>query len=112
MARAVKKAAEGFGELEKHAAKASVSSEYVISRINNGQQEQKVSELEEIHLLRSYDVAAIVAKEKIQHMSLALVEGGGTGAAGYWGLPANLALSMLIYFRAVQSVAMFYGYDT
>lgn len=44
-------------------------------------------------------------------MGIAFDEGGGLGAAGFWGLPANLALSMLIYFRAVQSVAMFYGYD-
>lgn len=111
MAVAIKKAAEGFGELEKQAAKASVSREYVISRINEGRQEQKVSTLSEISLLRSYDVAATASKEKVQHMGIALVEGGSTGAAGFWGLPANLALGMLIYFRAVQSVAMFYGYD-
>lgn len=111
MASAVKKAAEGFGELEKHAAKASVSREYVISRINEGGQNQKISCLSEICLLRAYDIAAITDKEKFQHMGIAFVEGGGLGAAGFWGLPANLALSMLIYFRAVQSVAMFYGYD-
>lgn len=111
MASAVKKAAEGFGELEKHAAKASVSREYVISRINEGGQDQKISCLSEICLLRAYDIATIADKEKFQHMGIAFVEGGGLGAAGFWGLPANLALSMLIYFRAVQSVAMFYGYD-
>lgn len=111
MANAIKAAAEGFGELEKQAAKASVSREYVISRINEGKQEQKVSSLSEICLLRAYDVAAVSANERLHHMSIALAEGGGTGAAGFWGLPANLALSMLIYFRAVQSVAMFYGYD-
>lgn len=111
MANAIKAAAEGFGELEKQAAKASVSREYVISRINEGKQEQKVSSLSEICLLRAYDVAAVSANERLHHMGIALVEGGSTGAAGFWGLPANLALSMLIYFRAVQSVAMFYGYD-
>lgn len=111
MANAIKAAAEGFGELEKQAAKASVSREYVISRINEGKQEQKVSSLSEICLLRAYDVAAVSANERLHHMGIALAEGGGTGAAGFWGLPANLVLSMLIYFRAVQSVAMFYGYD-
>lgn len=111
MTAAIKKAAECFGELEKQAAKASVSKEHVIQCINAGKQEQKISDISEICLLRAYDVAAITAKERPQHMGIALVEGGGTGAAGFWGLPANLALSMLIYFRAVQSVAMFYGYD-
>lgn len=111
MAAAIKKAAEGFGELEKQAAKASVSKEHVIQCINAGKQEQKISDISEICLLRAYDIAAVTAKERTQHMGIAFVEGGGTGAAGFWGLPANLALSMLIYFRAVQSVAMFYGYD-
>ncbi len=111
MAGAIKKAAEGFGELEKQAAKASVSKEHVIQCINAGKQEQKISDISQICLLRAYDIAAVTAKERPQHMGIALIEGGGTGVAGFWGLPANLALSMLIYFRAVQSVAMFYGYD-
>ncbi len=111
MAGAIKKAAEGFEELEKQAARVSVGKEHVLQSINAGKQEQKVSDVSQICLLRSYDVAAVSAKERLQHMGIALVEGGGTGVAGFWGLPANLALSMLIYFRAVQSVAMFYGYD-
>lgn len=111
MAAAIKKAADGFGELEKYAAKASVSKEHVIQCINAGKQEQKISDISQICLLRAYDIAAIAAKERPQHMGIALVEGGGTGAAGFWGIPANIALSMLIYFRAVQSVALFYGYD-
>ena len=111
MAAAIKKAADGFGELEKQAAKASVSKEHVIQCVNAGKQAQKVSDISQICLLRAYDVAAVSAKERPQHMGIALAEGGGTGAIGFWGLPANIALSMLVYFRAVQSVAMFYGYD-
>lgn len=61
--------------------------------------------------MRSYEVAKIAADERLQHIGIAFAEGGSTGAAGFWGIPANLALSMLIYFRAVQYVAMFYGYD-
>ena len=111
MIRAIKVAGEGFGELEKQAAKASVSKEYVLQRINEGKQAQKVADFSEICLLRSYDVASIVANERLQHLGVALAEGAGTGAAGFAGLPFNLALSMFAYFRAVQSVAMFYGYD-
>lgn len=111
IANALEVAAEGFGKLEEQASKATVGRDYVLQRIDAGKQSEKVSELDEICLLRSYDVARVVADERLQHMGIALAEGGGTGAAGFWGLPANLALSMLIYFRAVQSVAMFYGYD-
>ena len=111
IANALKVAVEGFGKLEEQAAKTTVGRDYVLQRIDAGKQSEKVSELDEICLLRSYDVAKVVADERLQHMGIAFAEGGGTGAAGFWGLPANLALSMLIYFRAVQSVAMFYGYD-
>ena len=111
IAGAIEKAAEGFSELERRAAKASVSREYVVQRINAGKQAQKISDVSQICLLRAYDVAAITAAERSQHLGIALVEGGGTGVLGLWGLAANLALSMLIYFRAVQSVALFYGYD-
>ena len=108
---AIKVATEGFGKLEEQAAKSSIGSEYVLQRINVGMQGERVSQIPEICLLRSYDVAKISNDERLQHMGIAFVEGAGTGAVGFWGIPANLALSMLIYFRAVQSVAMFYGYD-
>lgn len=111
MVRALKVAAEGFSKLEEQAAKSSVSKEYVLRKVNEGKQEQKVSSFEEICLLRSYDVAAVAEGGNLQHMFMALSEGAGTGAVGFWGLPANIALSMLCFFRAVQSVALFYGYD-
>ena len=41
----------------------------------------------------------------------ALVEGGATGAVGFAGLPFNLVFSTFLYYRAVQTIAMFYGYD-
>ncbi len=111
IAGAIEKAAEGFSELERRAAKASVSREYVVHRINAGKQSQKISDVSQICLLRAYDVAAVTAVERSQHLGIAFVEGGGSGVLGFWSLPANLALSMLTYFRAVQSVALFYGYD-
>lgn len=102
---------EGFGAIEKQAASASVSSEYVVNRINRGRQEQKVSSIEEICLLRSCDVARVVGAERGGHLGLAFTEGALTGALGFAGIPFNLVLSTFLFFRAVQSVAMFYGYD-
>lgn len=111
IADALKTAAEGFSTFEEQAAKATLGREYVLQRVNAGKQEEKVSDLDEICLLRAYDISKVVGNEKFFHVGLAAIEGGGTGAAGFAGLPANLVLSMLVYFRAVQSVAMFYGYD-
>ena len=61
--------------------------------------------------MRSYDVAKSVNAYKNQDILAATLEGGGTGALGFAGLPLNIALSTFLYFRAVQSIAMFYGYD-
>ncbi len=108
---AMKIVAEGFGAIEKQAASASVSSDYVVNQINRGKQEQKVSSIEEICLLRSNDVARVAGAERAGHLSLAFVEGAATGAPGFAGIPFNLVLSTFLFFRAVQSMAMFYGYD-
>lgn len=111
IAGALSWAATGFKQLEEYAARSTVGRDYVLQRINSGKQKERVEELEEICMLRSYDVAKIANNESLQHLAIAFVEGGSTGAAGFAGIIPNLALSMLIYFRAVQSVAMFYGYD-
>lgn len=103
--------AKGFGALEEHAAKMSVSPSYVVNRINQGNQPEKVAEITEICLLRSYDVARIAGDERTRHLGLAFAEGAATGAPGFAGIPFNIALSMFLYFRAVQSIALFYGYD-
>ena len=108
---AIKVVTDGFGDLEKYLANKSINENYVIGRINGGKQEQKISDLSQVCLLRAYDVAAITSKEELQHRGIALAEGAATGAPGLPGIPFNLALSMLAYFRAVQSVAMFYGYN-
>ena len=108
---AMKIVGDGFGAIEKQAASASVSPEYVVNRINRGEQEQKVSCVEEICLLRSNDVARVVGAERAGHLGLAFFEGAATGAPGFAGIPFNIVLSTFLYFRAVQCVAMFYGYD-
>lgn len=62
-------------------------------------------------MVRSYDIARAVNKSKAMSLLYAVIEGGATGVAGFWGLPFNLAFSLLLYFRAVQEIAMYYGYD-
>lgn len=103
--------AKGFSAIESQAARMTVSPTYVVNKVNQGPQEQKVSEVAEICLLRSYDVARIAGDERTQHLALALTEGAATGTPGFPGIPFNIVLSMFLFFRAVQSVAMFYGYD-
>lgn len=61
--------------------------------------------------LRSFDVARIAAGENGRHLLLAATEGAVTGAPGFAGLPFNIVFSMFLYYRAVQSVAMMYGFN-
>ena len=49
--------------------------------------------------------------QKFQNELIAFLEGAATGGFGFAGLPFNLILSSFLCFRAVQLVAMFYGYD-
>lgn len=102
---------EGFNILEKQAAKMTISESSVISKVNNVVKNNEITTVDEICFARSYDLAKIVNKYKSFDFGYALVEGGTTGFFGFAGLPFNLALSMFLYYRAVQSVAMCYGYD-
>lgn len=100
----------GFKTVEEQAAKFSVSEKQILNKVNKFTT-YEITRLDEICLMRSYDLAKLVNTYKNQDMFAAAIEGGGTGVFGFWGLPFNIVLSTFLYFRAVQSIAMFYGYD-
>jgi len=101
----------GFKVVEEQAAKFSVSEKTIIKKVNSVVPEYEITELSEICFARSYKLSKLVNGYKNQDTLTAFLEGGLTGAAGFWGLPFNFVLSTFLYFRAVQSIAMFYGYD-
>lgn len=109
-AQMMKIVAEGFGTLERYAAAATVSEGDVLASVNK-KSKKPLSSLDEFCLLRSYIVSEAAHSQNIQHLLLAAVEGGATGAVGFAGIPFNLVLSMFLYYRAVQSIALSYGYD-
>ncbi len=110
-AQCMKVVAEGFSVLEKQAAKMTVSEKSIVKKINATTKSNEITNLDEVCLARGYNISKLVSKYKTQDLVLALAEGGATGAFGFAGLPFNLVLSTFLYYRAVQSVAMFYGYD-
>lgn len=103
--------ANGFKVIEEHAAKFSISEKTIVKKVNSVIPEYEITDLSEICFARSYKLSKLVNTYKGQDTLAAFVEGGITGAAGFWGLPFNFVLSTFLYFRAVQSIAMFYGYD-
>lgn len=106
--QAMNQVANGFKIIEQQAAKLSVSKQQIVKKL---QKQGSLRSYQDIPRLRSYEIAKVVNTYKTQDISLAFIEGAITGAPGFAGLPFNLVLSTFIYFRAVQSIAMYYGYD-
>ena len=102
---------KSFQTLEQFAAKVTISEKEIIKQVNQISPDNQISTLDEICLVRSYELSKIVGKYKYADIIAALVEGAATGAPGFAGIPFNLVLSTFLYYRAVQSIAMFYGYD-
>lgn len=102
---------EGFSVLEKQAARLAVSEKTIVNKINEVSKDVEINSIDTICLARGYDIAKIVNSYKTQDRIFALLEGGTTGVFGFSGLPFNLVLSTFLYYRAVQSIALHYGYD-
>lgn len=102
---------KSFQTLEQFASKVTISENEIIKQVNQISTNNQITKLDEICLLRSYELSKIVGKYKYADIIVALAEGATTGYWGFAGIPFNLVLSTFLYYRAVQSVAMFYGYD-
>lgn len=111
MTQAIKYAGTGFKTLEEYAARITISEKTILKSLNKHITNGKIDSLSEVCFARAYDIEKLVTKYKTSDVFIAAVEGAGTGALGFAGLVPNLVLSTFLYFRAVQSVAMCYGYD-
>ncbi len=110
-AQAMDVISKGFKLVEQQAAKFSISEKAIINNINAVSVDSDISNIEEICLMRGYDISKAVNSYKTKDFWAAFTEGAVTGAAGFWGLPFSIVLSTFLYYRAVQSIAMHYGYD-
>ncbi len=102
---------DGFKILEEKTAKYTISRSSVISQVNKFVPDVTITDLNEFCLVRSYDLMKLITLQKYQNLAFVFVEGSVTGVLGFAGVPFNLVLSTFLFFRAVQSIAMFYGYD-
>ncbi|HCW52929.1 MAG TPA: EcsC protein [Clostridium sp.] len=102
---------KGFKAVEEQASKFSISENGIIDNINSVCKDNQISKIEEILLMRGYDISKAVNRYKTKDFWTAFAEGAITGAGGFWTLPFNIVLSTFLYYRAVQSIAMHYGYD-
>lgn len=102
---------KGFQTLEQLAAKVTLSEKDIVDKVNPLVPDNDITTLDEVCLARGYDLSKLVSKEKYADIIATVIEGAATGAPGFAGIPFNLAISTFLFYRAVQSVALFYGYD-
>lgn len=102
-------ASRGFGELTKQAGRFTLSPDGVVQTLRDDG--HSVANYEEICGMRSYHIERSLSKREWKDRLAALVEGAVTGAPGFPGIPFNITLSFLLFFRAAQSTALYYGYD-
>lgn len=107
--KAMEYASRGFGELVKHSSRFTLSRDAVLRAIRQAGLE--VAHFDHIPTLRSYKLEPIIQGRRGWSIAGAFAEGAATGAPGLFGVPFNIALSFFLYFRAVQDVALVYGYD-
>jgi len=102
---------KAYAKLEEQAAKYTINEDDVCKRLNKVYADGEIFSLDEVCLMREYDISKAFADVKNWNLGFAAVEGGATGAVGLVGVIPNLAASTFLYFRAVQNTAMMYGYD-
>jgi hypothetical protein len=106
---AIEHAGRGFSELTQHASRFTLSQKSVVKNLIDAGVD--VNNFYYICGLRSYKIEKSLSNRNYGDFAVAFAEGAITGAPGLIGVPFNIALSFLIYFRAVQSTALYYGYD-
>ena len=99
----------GFAELQKHAAKVTISKETILKEIQKNNPD--IENFEEICTLRSYRIEKILAKKDFKERLISAIEGFITGVPGFLGIPFNIVISFFLYYRVVQNIAMYYGYN-
>ena len=105
-------AAEGFARLQAQAARFTPGEMEILHAVNRCSAGRKASRISEICTLRSYVVSRAVRQSRREHLWGAFAQGGGTGIFGLAGLPFHLVLSLFLSFRAVETVALYYGYES
>lgn len=92
----MKVVADGFGVIEKNAAKFTISESRLIKKVAQLEKNNNITNLEEFCLVRGYSISGLVQKYKTSDRILAFAEGGATGYFGFPGIPFNLVLSTFI----------------
>lgn len=108
--KVIEKAGDGFYVVQENSSRLTFNKLKIVESLNKG--EYQIKEFPEICTLRSYHVEKVALnRRKLIDLPSALVGGGATGFFGLAGVPFNIAYTFFMYFRSVQAIGLYYGYD-
>ncbi len=107
--KVIENATQGFLKFQSLSSIFTLDSEKVTKKLIDNNCE--IESFDDICYLRSYHIARTINKQNYKDLFYASFQGGVTGFFGFPGVPFNIVLSFFLYFRAVQSIALYYGYD-
>lgn len=106
----IESAGQGFGAVQENTARITLNKKKVMQYLSN--EANLITEYEQIFKLRSYHIEKnLLNKRRLLDLPSAFIGGGVTGFFGLLGVPFNLAYTFFMYYRSVQAVALYYGYD-
>lgn len=108
--KAIAYAGKGVGVVNENTARFTLNKDAIVKKLGGNSKE--IKDFEEVCMLRSYKVEKVaINKRRLVDLPVSLIGGGVTGFFGIKGVPFNLAYTSLMYYRSVQSIALYYGYD-
>jgi len=109
MSRAMSIVGKQFKEIETKTAIISVSKKDVLNVHNR--YHSSIVKFEDICFARSYDVSKMINKKDYEHLIWTTIQSVLSGITGISGVVYSTVFGSFIYFRAAQSIALYYGYD-
>lgn len=109
MKQALKVVADGYSQVQSRAAQLTVSKNTVLKRITT--KNTQINSYEDICFARGYEIEEALNLKDLEDLVYSAVQGGVTGFLGFPAIPVNIVVSTFLYFRAVQNIALHYGYD-
>lgn len=100
---------KGLVILQKQTAKITLSKKYVVDKYKK--KGLNLSKYSQIVALRSYDLIGLINTNRFANLLYAAINGSVTGFFGFAGVPFNIPISLFLYFRVVQNIALHFGYD-
>ena len=100
-----------LNDIISHVSQYTINEDDVLKDIRNNHPNYTVDNLDELCMMRSYQLSKLVNKQRLKIKGYTIVQGAGTGFWGLKGLPANLIAFTFLQIKAIHTIAMYYGYN-